>query len=91
MLQHGDELDRTAAQLRHSLQRIRISIELLECDVPGLIRWRPSPQCKYCNMEMKWSRSFLAETGREIAHVFICSWCGELSETNTRARVRLEG
>lgn len=84
-----EEMERTYELLRRSNERIRISLELLAHDVPGL-RQEPTPICKRCNTGMKWSRSALAEATRQIVHVFVCSLCGEIARIETRARTRLE-
>ena len=89
MVQFYEEMERTYELLRRSNERIRISLELLAHDVPGL-RQEPTPICKRCHIGMKWSRSALAVETRQIAHVFVCSLCGEIAQSETRARMRLE-
>jgi hypothetical protein len=79
-----EEMERTDVLLRRSWERIRISLELLDHDVPGLVR-RTVPTCKSCDIQMAWSRSTLGATHRQIINVFTCSQCGEIAETKTRA------
>ena len=89
MAQFHVDMERTYELLRRSNERIRISLELLAHEVPGL-RQEPTPICKGCNTGMKWSRSALAAETRQIVHVFVCSLCGEIAQSETRARMRLE-
>jgi hypothetical protein len=46
-------------------------------------RRRAAPICKICIGGMKWSRSSLDASGREIIHVFACLQCGAIAKTET--------
>lgn len=75
--------------VRRSNELIRISLALLDHDVPGPLRPKV-PICRSCEIAMTWSRSALDATGLQITHVFTCSRCGESAETETRAKLRLQ-
>jgi hypothetical protein len=89
ILRAREETERTYELLRRSNERIRISLELLEHDVPGLVRHQ-ALICKSCNAGMRWSRSTLDETKRAVVHMFVCPSCGERAQTETRATLLLE-
>ncbi|MBU6464966.1 MAG: hypothetical protein KGI99_21055 [Bradyrhizobium sp.] len=84
------DFERTRELLRLSNERIRVSLDLLDQDVPAFMKRRTNSFCPSCNIEMAWSRSSLDITKGALVHVFICSTCGSITETKTRARWRFE-
>jgi hypothetical protein len=42
-----------------------------------------TPICRYCNVEMAWSRSTLVAAEQVVSHIFICRKCGSIEETKT--------
>lgn len=85
-----EEPERTHEMLRRSHERIRVSLKLLDQNVPAFARRRPVPICRNCNVGMTWSRSVLDATERTIVNVFLCSACGRVVETETRAKLYFE-
>jgi predicted RNA-binding Zn-ribbon protein involved in translation (DUF1610 family) len=90
VLRAREEMERTYELLRHSNERIRLSLELLDHVVPGLVRRQAPPVCKSCDIGMTWSRSTLDETRRAVVHIFFCPSCGEQARTETRAKLFLK-
>jgi hypothetical protein len=87
----SEEPERTHEMLRRSNERIRISLQLLDQDVPAFARRRPVPICKNCNVGMTWSRSVLdGATQQTIVNIFVCSACGTITETETRAKLHFD-
>ena len=82
--------ERTCELLRRSTERIRISLEILNRDLPFFARRQEKPHCKGCNTTMSWSRSSLDAAERTVTNVFTCDLCGMLAETTTQARVMVE-
>lgn len=90
VLRAREETERTCELLRRSHEQIRMSLELLEHDVPGLVSRQAPPICKSCDVGMMWSRSMLDETKWAIIHIFVCPLCGERAETETRVKLLLD-
>ena len=84
------EDDRTHELLRRSMERIHISLALLNQDLPVFARQQERPICEKCKAEMAWCRSFLRASDRTVTNVFTCGSCGMAAETVTQAKVRVE-
>jgi hypothetical protein len=82
--------ERTSELLRRSTERIRISLELLDHDLPIFLRRQEKPICKGCGAAMSWSRSSLDAAERAVTSVFTCDRCGMVEETTADAGESVE-